>query len=118
MTSSRGGTPVGKAALRSAFRTSAGAAARRERRPVVVRAWPLASVAAAFAPELLPLLLAVVRRRRAVFPALALLDDPATPCARLRCAPSAAARVNALPHSGQTNSSWLPSVLAVAASAI
>ena len=28
---------------------------------------------------------------------------PATPCARLRCAPSDAARLNDLPHSGQTN---------------
>jgi hypothetical protein len=28
---------------------------------------------------------------------------PATPCARLRCAPSAAARLNVRPHSGQTN---------------
>jgi len=31
-----------------------------------------------------------------------LADDlPLTPCARLRCAPSDAARVNVLPHSGQ-----------------
>jgi hypothetical protein len=33
---------------------------------------------------------------------------PATPCARLRCAPSAAARVNSRPHSGQTNDSLEP----------
>jgi len=31
-------------------------------------------------------------------------DCPATPCARLRCAPSAAAREKLRPHSGQTNS--------------
>jgi hypothetical protein len=31
-------------------------------------------------------------------------DRPATPCARLRCAPNAAARPNVRPHSGQTNS--------------
>ena len=31
-------------------------------------------------------------------------DRPATPCARLRCAPNAAARANVLPHSGHTNS--------------
>jgi hypothetical protein len=33
----------------------------------------------------------------------AAFDDPATPCARLRWAPSEAGRVNVLPHSGQTN---------------
>jgi hypothetical protein len=31
------------------------------------------------------------------------LDAPATPCARLRCAPSDAARVKVFPHSGQTS---------------
>lgn len=34
---------------------------------------------------------------------VACADLPATPCARLRCAPSAAARVKDRPHSGQTN---------------
>jgi hypothetical protein len=36
---------------------------------------------------------------------VACAELPATPCARLRCAPSAAARVNVRPHSGQTKSS-------------
>src|SRR3989442_665834 len=31
-------------------------------------------------------------------------DEPATPCACRRCAPSAAARVNVRPHSGHVNS--------------
>ena len=35
---------------------------------------------------------------------VACFELPAMPCARLRCAPSAAARVNVRPHSGQTNS--------------
>lgn len=30
-------------------------------------------------------------------------EAPTTPCARLRCAPSEAARANVLPHSGQVN---------------
>ena len=42
-------------------------------------------------------------------------ERPATPCARLRCAPSAAARVNVRPHSGHTNSPLaVPSVWAAA----
>ena len=36
--------------------------------------------------------------------ARACVEEPATPCTRLRCAPSEAARVKLLPHSGQTNS--------------
>jgi hypothetical protein len=39
---------------------------------------------------------------RFVPPLAACVDEPATPCTR-RCAPSAAARANVRPHSGQTN---------------
>src|SRR4051794_40879365 len=35
--------------------------------------------------------------------AFAFAELPATPCVILRCAPSAAARVNVLPHSGQVS---------------
>lgn len=57
----------------------------------------LGDAAAAWEPPRRP-------RRREPRAPLAAADAPTTPCARRRCAPSAAARVNARPHSGQVSS--------------
>jgi hypothetical protein len=79
----RAGTPFGNRVFSRPSRSTPSA------RPG--RAWRLAPFDGAGA----------VARRRVV---AALRVRPATPCTRLRCAPSAAARVNVLPHSGQTSS--------------
>jgi hypothetical protein len=71
--------------------------------------WPLpvevAGAGAAAAAALRPREPLVRRERLAPFPLLlAAREDPAMPCACLRCAPSAAARLNVRPHSGHVNS--------------
>jgi hypothetical protein len=88
MTDSRAGRPLGNSACRSASRLTTAAAPSREARRVraAVRRRPLAA--------------ALTLRRLLVRALLA----PATPWARLRWAPSEAARVNVFPHSGQVSS--------------
>ena len=94
MTSSRAGSPLGKTDFSKASRSIPPRPAPAPRRV------PLDARASGPAPTVVraddePLVRRLVARA----------DFPATPCARLRCAPSAAARPNVRPHSGQTNSS-------------
>ena len=93
MTSSRAGSPLGKTDFSKASRSTPPRPAPAPRRV------PLDARASGPAPTVVraddePLVRRLVARA----------DFPATPCARLRCAPSAAARPNVRPHSGQTNS--------------
>src|SRR3954452_3094631 len=95
--SSRAGMPAGKRdrSKPSRFTPDWPFAAERRTRRFPPDAAPLAVVARERAALLFVL-------RAAVLPLA--LEDPATPWARLRWAPSDAGRVNVFPHSGQTNS--------------
>src|SRR5689334_18481286 len=90
MTSSRAGSPFGKTDFSKALRSIPSPVAAAPRRLLPEARVPAPVVRAG--GELL------VRRL------VARADLPATPCARLRCAPSAAARPKVRPHSGQTKS--------------
>jgi hypothetical protein len=107
MTSSRAGIPLGKIAFRSASRSIAPFAST-----VIPRG--LVRLAAATLDRIVRLVVAALDRVvveadgaepcRILRLLFACADLPATPCARLRWAPSAAARVNFRPHSGHVNS--------------
>ena len=98
ITSSRAGRPFGKSVCRSWSRLTPPLRPSSEElvRPRVrVVCWRIdwARPVLRVAPPLRELARLPVRR----------FDSPTTPCARLRCAPSEAGRVNALPHSGQVS---------------
>src|SRR5690349_12863994 len=89
-TSSRAGMPSGKTDLSRASRL----------RPFE----PAARLLAPVEPRVPADALAVFAERELLARFAARVDCPASLCARLRCAPSAAARPNVRPQSGQTNS--------------
>jgi hypothetical protein len=112
ITSSRAGSPSGKSDFRSASRLIPSCAGVRAPVADLALACPAGrdcALAAVRAPDPALRLAAARPARRFV----ACADWPATPCARFRCAPSAAARPNVRPHSGQTSSA--PAVVAGAA---
>jgi hypothetical protein len=99
--SSRGGTPLGKRVWRSRSRSMLLLLSRGRVRGVVA-----AAVFRLADPRLRPVLVPEDLAAGAVL-VVRLLLAPVTPWARLRWAPSEAARLNVLPHSGHLNSSEL-----------
>ena len=112
MTLSRAGIPFGNSEPRRASRLTLPADLRRCRTAAVLslRAWVprvavvLRAVVVRPPAALLGFLAELDGREETLRRARACVEEPATPCTRLRCAPSEAARVKLLPHSGQTNS--------------
>jgi hypothetical protein len=103
ITSSRAGTPFGKSVCRSASRLTeprplplSEEVELLRLRPRVACCWLVWATALLRAePPFREPLRARVRCAR--------FEAPATPCARLRCAPKDAARLKVVPHSGHTN---------------
>jgi hypothetical protein len=130
MTEARAGTPLGKSAcssaswvvvefglLRACAPVRPGVEPLREEERLRLVAAVFAAVAAApvttrvVVRAAVPLRAAAgpVRRTRLLLLGVAEREVPAMPCERLRCAPSAEARLNSRPHSGHTN--WLVEAL-------